>query len=158
MPGRQFSASIGFRGAVHVAEAHTAMLACASVRSRTLLKTKRTRTNVQACPIGASCSVIARGLRSAGIAFCGDAAICERSVASAKSIELTSARAGIAFPGRTRKNESENRNLERRPQTAGTLIAGPSKDELSFKPPSRTPRPWHAHQAEKLAGEEPFFN
>src|SRR6266850_4532986 len=41
VPGKQFSASIGFCGAAQLAKAETAKLACASVRNRILLSKRR---------------------------------------------------------------------------------------------------------------------
>src|SRR2546425_5493223 len=46
LPGRQFSASIAFWGAVHVARAETDRLACTNVTSRTLLKAKLIRPDL----------------------------------------------------------------------------------------------------------------
>src|SRR5882724_1465268 len=45
LPGRQFSASIAFLGAEHVANAERARLACTSMRSRTLVKARLIRLN-----------------------------------------------------------------------------------------------------------------
>jgi hypothetical protein len=45
-----------------------------------------------------------------------------------------------------------------RPQTAGTLIAGPSKDDLSFKPPSRNAAALARSTTGKIAKEEYLFN
>src|SRR5260370_27169778 len=87
-------------------------------------------------PDGADCRVAAWGMQSAGVPFCGSAEICKGSAALAHSIELTSAFRGIAFPGRTRTNETENRNLEPYPQTAGKLIASPSTAPQTLTPPS----------------------
>src|SRR5260370_40242695 len=75
---------------------------------------------------GADCRVADWGMQSAGVPFCGSAEICTGSAALAKSIELTSAFRGRAFPGRTRTNDSEKRNLDPYPQTVGTPIASPS--------------------------------
>src|SRR6267143_5148474 len=55
LPGRQFSASIAFLGAVHVANAESARHACASVRSRTLLKARLIQTSNCGWRHSASC-------------------------------------------------------------------------------------------------------
>src|SRR3989442_15860457 len=61
LPGRQFSASIAFWGAVHVARAETDRLACTNVTSRTLLKAKLIRPDLchwrcsACCRRGGSC-------------------------------------------------------------------------------------------------------
>src|SRR5216684_5869099 len=45
LPARQFSASIGFLGAVHVANVERARLAYTNIRSRTLVKARPIRLN-----------------------------------------------------------------------------------------------------------------
>jgi hypothetical protein len=45
VPGRQFSASIGFLGAIHVANVERARLACTRIRSRTLVKARLIQTD-----------------------------------------------------------------------------------------------------------------
>src|SRR3989441_13336228 len=68
LPGRQFSASIAFWGAVHVARAETDRLACTNVTSRTLLKAKLIRPDLchwrcsACCRRGGSCATCWAGV------------------------------------------------------------------------------------------------